>query len=295
MLRRFDPVGQPGDRNSEGHIEQRERRAGEERHAVVGQVQLEPDRLEHRGYDITIRDVDGVDEAREDQHVPAQDRRWAFGYRRGRWWCCSNVRSGLSFDPCAPYRVRPITVMRRRRRAVACRRIAKNDMGESRNGIARPSAIRLSFAAWRASTTSSSARVPRAACWPIAFRPSGRDRVLVLEAGGIGRALLDQGADRLRLHVRRSCGQLEIPDARRAPASTGAACTGRAAAWSAARARSTPWCIAAACRRISTTGATSAMSGWGWDDVRPYFEKIRAPRRCRRAGRAATDRSTSRT
>ena len=47
------------------------------------------------------------------------------------------------------------------------------------------------------------------------------------------------------------------------------------------------WCIAAACPRISTTGATSGTCGWGWDDVRPYFEK--SERRVAPDGHALTD------
>ncbi len=43
------------------------------------------------------------------------------------------------------------------------------------------------------------------------------------------------------------------------------------------------------------TGASMGNVGWGWDDVRPYFE--RSERRVDAGGprSAATDRSTSRT
>src|ERR1700722_1726693 len=66
--------------------------------------------------------------------------------------------------PTAPYRVRP--------RFATAPRASKNDMGESRNGIAgleRKAKLRT----WRASTTSSSAQAPRAAFSRIGYRRGG--------------------------------------------------------------------------------------------------------------------------
>ena len=109
---------------------------------------------------------------------------------------------------------------------------------------------------------------------------SGRDRVLVLEAGGSDARFWIKTPIGYGFTFADPRGQLEIPVRCQVPVSMAAACTGRAAASSAARARSMRWCIAAACRRISTTGGDLGNVGWGWEDVRPYFEKIGAA--CRR-------------
>ncbi len=68
-------VGQQRDRNAEGHIEQRQRHTSEKRHAGITKVQFQPDRLEHRGNDVPVGDVDRVDQAHEGQHVPPLDYR----------------------------------------------------------------------------------------------------------------------------------------------------------------------------------------------------------------------------
>ena len=160
-------------------------------------------------------------------------------------------------------------------------------MGESRNGIARP-ADRIKLASVDSFDYVIVGAGTAGCVLADRLSASGRDRVLVLEAGGsdarfwiktpigYGFTFADRG------------GQLEIPDAPESRPRRPQPCTGRADASSAARARSMRWCIAAACRRISTIGGTSAMTGWGWEDVRPYFEKIGAARG-RRTGTRCTE------
>ncbi len=64
-------VDQPGDREAEHDVEQRQRHAGEERDAGIGQLQLEPDRFEHRRDHVAVGDAERVDEHHHQQHVPA--------------------------------------------------------------------------------------------------------------------------------------------------------------------------------------------------------------------------------
>ena len=75
-------IGQPRNGQAEGHVEQRERNAGEEGNAAVRQVQFDPDGLENRRHDVSIRNVDGVDQAGHQQHVPALHRGGRSGARR---------------------------------------------------------------------------------------------------------------------------------------------------------------------------------------------------------------------
>ena len=55
-------------------VEQGQRPAGEHADTVVVQVQIDADRLEHRRHDISVGDVDRVDQAHQDEDVPALDR-----------------------------------------------------------------------------------------------------------------------------------------------------------------------------------------------------------------------------
>jgi hypothetical protein len=67
-------IGEPGNRNAARDIKQRQRPAREHRHAGVIEMQIEADRFEHRGYDVAVGNVDGVNQAHQDEHIPALDR-----------------------------------------------------------------------------------------------------------------------------------------------------------------------------------------------------------------------------
>ncbi len=67
-------ISQPGDRDSKRDIEKCERRPGKKSHAGIRQLQIEPYRLEHGGHDIAIGNIDGVDQAHQNEHIPALNR-----------------------------------------------------------------------------------------------------------------------------------------------------------------------------------------------------------------------------
>ncbi len=110
-------------------------------------------------------------------------------------------------------------------------------------------------------------------CVAARLSENGRYRVLLLEAGGEDKRLLDPRADRLQPAVRQSADQLDVRkragSRARRPHDVSAA---RQGAW-AAPVRSTAWSICAATRPTTICGASAAATGWDWDSVLPYFKK----------------------
>ena len=97
---------------------------------------------------------------------------------------------------------------------------------------------------------------------------------------------MDQDADRLRIHLRRSGRQLEIPDTPKP------GLNGRTMYWPRGRVVGGSSSINALvyCRGMPADfddWRELGNAGWGWDDVRPYFEKTE--RRVDPDGRATTD------
>ena len=77
------PVGQPRHRQAHGDVEQPQRHPGEHPGPRFVQVKLQPNRLKHGRNDIAVGNAEGVDQHRDDQHVPAPEQ-CAFG----RFCCC---------------------------------------------------------------------------------------------------------------------------------------------------------------------------------------------------------------
>ena len=159
-------------------------------------------------------------------------------------------------------------------------------MGESRNGIASdPDRIKLRRSGeLRLRHRRRGDRRMRAGRSLVGERAPSRARS---RGRRIGCALLDQGAHRLRLHVRRSGAS--IGNIRRPP-SPGLG--GRAMYWPRGRVVGGSSSINALvyCRGMPADfddWRALGNAGWGWDDVRPYFE--RTERRVAPDGRALTD------
>jgi hypothetical protein len=150
----------------------------------------------------------------------------------------------------------------------------------------RPRSHQAKLCQWTPSTTSSSARVPRAACWPIACRPDGKTKVLVLEAGGSDNKFWIKTP----IGYGRTFADAAVNWKYQAQPSPGL--NGRGMYWPRGRVVGGSSSINALvyCRGMPQDfddWRDMGHAGWGWEDVRPYFEKTE--RRVDSSGRATTD------
>ena len=105
-------VGQPRDRDSEGHVKERERNAGQECDAGIVQLQFEADRLEHRGDDVSVCNVDRIDQAHQNQNIPTLHRGGSAVAREID--CRAAQNDATSRVNCIPHHTGFATVTRRK-------------------------------------------------------------------------------------------------------------------------------------------------------------------------------------